>query len=106
MQVEKDNDVLNSFERLTSRKQEKGGEKTRNVKIALTVCGSINTCIIDNPETHEQYLNILKYCETVIVYRANPGEKASIVNFVKRKTNCIALAIGDGGNDVPINYHS
>ena len=32
--------------------------------------------------------------------RATPANKAEIVDFVKRETHNITLAIGDGANDV------
>lgn len=77
-------------------------DRNRNGKRALSVSGLVNSYIISKSELYDQYLRILQCCETVIIYRANPVEKSSIIKFVKEKTNCTTIAIGDGGNDVPM----
>ena len=40
------------------------------------------------------------HCESVVVCRASPKQKAEMVRIVKTRTGKITLAIGDGANDV------
>ena len=55
----------------------------------------------DNPFTHEEIARLLLGAASVVVYRASPGQKAEVVNFMKRHTGGkVTLAIGDGANDV------
>lgn len=46
------------------------------------------------------FLEIAMACCTVICCRATPKNKALVVDFIKRYTGSITLAIGDGANDV------
>jgi magnesium-transporting ATPase (P-type) len=40
-------------------------------------------------------------CESAIVYRSSPAQKADVVDFMKSRTNnAVTAAIGDGANDV------
>lgn len=39
-------------------------------------------------------------CEAVVVCRATPLQKALVVRMIKRGTNALTLAVGDGANDV------
>lgn len=52
------------------------------------------------PEVIEHFLDLSQYCSSVLVCRATPLQKASVVNNVKEKMNVMTLAIGDGANDV------
>lgn len=45
-------------------------------------------------------MNIALNCRSVICCRVSPMQKAEIVEQVKRMTNQVTLAIGDGANDV------
>ena len=51
-------------------------------------------------ECENDFLDIATACRSVICCRATPKNKAQIVEFVKRKTKEVTLAIGDGANDV------
>lgn len=51
-------------------------------------------------ECENDFLDIATACKSVICCRATPKNKAQIVDFVKRKTKEVTLAIGDGANDV------
>ena len=51
-------------------------------------------------ECENDFLDIATSCKSVICCRATPKNKAQIVDFVKRKTKDVTLAIGDGANDV------
>jgi P-type E1-E2 ATPase len=48
---------------------------------------------------------IFSKCESVIVYRCSPSQKAKIVSFVRKHvssglSSLVTMAIGDGANDV------
>merc|ERR1712166_293666 len=50
---------------------------------------------------HEEISKLLLGCESAIVYRSSPGQKADVVNFMKAHTEGrVTAAIGDGANDV------
>ena len=67
---------------------------------ALAIEGAVNSKIIQNNNLHEIYLKILTFCESIILFRANPTEKADLIKFIRNKTDIGTLAIGDGGNDI------
>ena len=51
-------------------------------------------------DCNKEFLKLATSCRTVICCRATPKNKAEIVEFVKKNTGAITLAIGDGANDV------
>jgi len=51
-------------------------------------------------EFQDDFLFLATACRTVICCRATPKNKAQLVEFIKRKTKAVTLAIGDGANDV------
>jgi phospholipid-translocating P-type ATPase (flippase) len=54
-------------------------------------------------EDHEdQFLQLSLKCQSVICCRMTPKQKADIVIIMRKKTGKLALAIGDGANDVPM----
>ncbi|XP_049849010.1 probable phospholipid-transporting ATPase IA [Schistocerca gregaria] len=48
----------------------------------------------------EEFSKVIENCETVVVCRATPLQKAMVVRMIKRRTKCFTLSIGDGANDV------
>eukprot|EP01061_Rhynchopus_euleeides_P023404 TRINITY_DN380_c0_g1_i2.p1 TRINITY_DN380_c0_g1~~TRINITY_DN380_c0_g1_i2.p1 ORF type:complete len:1306 (+),score=512.63 TRINITY_DN380_c0_g1_i2:726-4643(+) len=46
------------------------------------------------------FLSIAEHCGVVICCRVTPGQKAQVVQLVKRNLDQVTLAIGDGANDV------
>lgn len=52
------------------------------------------------PDFRDDFLKLAMTCCTVICCRATPKNKALVVDFVKRNTGAVTLAIGDGANDV------
>jgi phospholipid-transporting ATPase len=46
------------------------------------------------------FLRLSTNSQSVIICRATPANKAEMVEFIKKQTKCITLAIGDGANDV------
>ncbi|SCU90974.1 LADA_0F07382g1_1 [Lachancea dasiensis] len=51
-------------------------------------------------DLEDYFLALGKICKAVICCRVSPLQKALVVKMVKRKTNSLLLAIGDGANDV------
>lgn len=45
---------------------------------------------------HQTRIQLIKICH----YRVSPKQKAEVVELVKKATDAITLAIGDGANDV------
>ena len=57
----------------------------------------------DDDQTQKIFLEIAKEAETVICCRVSPLQKSQVVKMMKNYDNKgITLAIGDGGNDVPM----
>ncbi|CAF1163949.1 unnamed protein product, partial [Rotaria sordida] len=48
----------------------------------------------------QDFLDVAMSCKTVICCRVSPKQKAEVVELVKKSTEAITLAIGDGANDV------
>ena len=59
--------------------------------------------ISEDEEMQKIFLDIAKDAEAVICCRVSPLQKSQVVKMMKNfDTNSITLAIGDGGNDVPM----
>jgi magnesium-transporting ATPase (P-type) len=74
--------------------------RDRGRKCCTVIDGAALGCILENRERSLKYLAIMKDCESVICCRVTPKQKAQVVRLVKRNLGKIALAIGDGANDV------
>jgi magnesium-transporting ATPase (P-type) len=59
---------------------------------------SISHCLDD--DLKDLFRNIVKNYKSVVCCRCSPKQKAEMVGFVKKKSNEVTLAIGDGGNDI------
>ena len=59
------------------------------------------TFLTKNPQSLKHFINVAKTCNSVILSRASPSQKADIVRMIKNDdpTN-ITLSVGDGANDV------
>jgi len=69
-------------------------------KFSLMIEGSaITTCMTDG-EAADLFWDLIQRSRSLICCRASPSQKSKVVEFVKKKTDSITLAIGDGGNDV------
>lgn len=78
-------------------------DKTNYESYQVKVSGVTIAIILDpiNKFIHEEIAALLLGCESAIVYRSSPGQKADVVNFMKAHTNSrVTAAIGDGANDV------
>lgn len=74
--------------------------RDRKKKCCTIIDGISLGAILENRERSLKYLAIMKDCESVICCRVTPQQKAQVVRLVKRNLGKIALAIGDGANDV------
>lgn len=68
---------------------------------ALVVDGKTLTYILDRRSNlTKPFLELTKYCNSVLCCRSTPLQKAYIVKVVKEELKMRTLAIGDGANDV------
>ncbi|XP_039446405.1 phospholipid-transporting ATPase VD isoform X3 [Culex pipiens pallens] len=68
---------------------------------ALVVDGKTLTFILDlRSNLTKPFLQLTKYCSSVLCCRATPLQKAFLVKVVKEELRMSTLAIGDGANDV------
>ena len=59
--------------------------------------------IIDESDEEKLFMIIAKDASSVICCRVSPSQKSKVVLMMKRfYPNAVTLAIGDGGNDVPM----
>lgn len=71
---------------------------------ALVVDGKTLTFILD-PKSNltPPFLELTRYCSSVLCCRSTPLQKAFLVKVVKEELKMSSLAIGDGANDVSIS---
>ncbi|KAF5892374.1 phospholipid-transporting ATPase IC-like, partial [Clarias magur] len=56
--------------------------------------------LIKTPELGSRFVKLCNLCQSVLCCRVTPGQKAEIVELVKKFASSITMAIGDGANDV------
>ncbi|XP_053369537.1 phospholipid-transporting ATPase IC, partial [Clarias gariepinus] len=56
--------------------------------------------LIKTPELGSRFVKLCNQCQSVLCCRVTPGQKAEIVELVKKFASSITMAIGDGANDV------
>lgn len=100
-------DFLSTFE--TLQKNLEKIEAVQNTQdAALVIEGAAIEFILNTPKGLSNYSNDLlniflklsNLCKTVICCRVTPGQKKDVVRLIKNYKKCVALAIGDGANDV------
>ena len=73
--------------------------RKNNKKIGLIIEGDALSIAIDKEK--ENFYKVCKVSSGVVCCRANPKQKAKVVNFIRKKNpKAKTLAIGDGGNDI------
>ncbi|XP_061540178.1 phospholipid-transporting ATPase IC [Phycodurus eques] len=70
------------------------------VQTAVVLTGPELTEFDQRPEWGAKFMNLAQQCHTVLCCRVTPGQKADVVNLVRKHTSSITLSIGDGANDV------
>lgn len=67
----------------------------------VVIDGQTLTIVSANPELkHTFFSTIISQIDSVIVCRASPAQKASIVTAIRARLPGLTLAIGDGANDI------
>ncbi|KAL8265857.1 hypothetical protein R6Q59_003201 [Mikania micrantha] len=84
---------------LVSDDQGAGGFDGNTSSVALIIDGSSLVYILDT-ELEEQLFQLASNCAVVLCCRVAPLQKAGIVALIKKRTDDMTLAIGDGANDV------
>ena len=69
-------------------------------KYTIIIEGSAIDSIINDEKSSELLYELIKDSCSLICCRSSPSQKSKIVEFIKKKSNELTLAIGDGGNDV------
>ena len=69
-------------------------------KYTLIIEGSAIDKCIEDEKISELFYELIKDSRSLICCRASPSQKSKVVNFIKKKSDELTLAIGDGGNDV------
>ncbi|KAI1167974.1 hypothetical protein F5B18DRAFT_341028 [Nemania serpens] len=67
--------------------------------LALVIDGKSLTYALE-PDLEKQFFDLAVMCKAVICCRVSPLQKALVVKLVKKFSDQILLAIGDGANDV------
>ncbi|KAI4899997.1 hypothetical protein NFI96_014505, partial [Prochilodus magdalenae] len=61
---------------------------------------SLQADLIKTPEMGARFVSLSNQCQSVLCCRVTPGQKAEVVELVKKNSTSITMAIGDGANDV------
>ncbi|KAK9074962.1 hypothetical protein SSX86_003281 [Deinandra increscens subsp. villosa] len=92
--------LVSSGNFLVSDDQDAGGSDCNtSPPVALIIDGSSLVYILDT-ELEEQLFQLASNCAVVLCCRVAPLQKAGIVALIKKRTDAMTLAIGDGANDV------
>ena len=81
-------------------------DKKEAGKYAMSVAGRSLPVIYKSPECSALIKRLFASCESVIVYRSSPSQKAETVTYIRKNlstkwfTTLTSMAIGDGANDV------
>jgi len=67
---------------------------------ALVIGGAALALVMAHNQ--ESFVRLCELCNVVVCARCAPVQKADVVTLVMKKLNKVSLAIGDGGNDVPM----
>ncbi len=72
-------------------------------RFGLVIDGMAMNSIMHNASFKKEFLDIVSEGQGIIISRASPSQKASVVQFIKQNiisSNESTLSIGDGSNDV------
>ncbi len=74
-----------------------------HLRQGLLITGTLVQEIVSNPQTRQEFVRFAKGCDAVVCCRTTAGQKAMVVRAIKNACpDEVTLAIGDGGNDVPM----
>ncbi|XP_020237466.1 phospholipid-transporting ATPase 1 isoform X2 [Cajanus cajan] len=94
-----DLDILNGSKSLSFPKWNLGKEEGTNAPLALIIDGNSLVYILEK-ELESELFDLATSCRVVLCCRVAPLQKAGIVDLIKKRTDDMTLAIGDGANDV------
>ena len=80
-------------------KDVKKKKKDEKKMLGIVVEGSALTELLKK-DFEKRFLKVALVCDSVIICRVTPKQKADVVRLIKKNTDKITLAIGDGANDV------
>lgn len=61
--------------------------------------------LLENQQ-QEMFLDLITKASTCICCRLTPKQKSQMVRVLRKKKDKVALAVGDGANDVPMFFES
>eukprot|EP01125_Pyxidicula_operculata_P017762 TRINITY_DN6263_c0_g1_i1.p1 TRINITY_DN6263_c0_g1~~TRINITY_DN6263_c0_g1_i1.p1 ORF type:complete len:1314 (-),score=299.46 TRINITY_DN6263_c0_g1_i1:221-4162(-) len=97
-QLEELEDLMIKYQK--NNKKDHHHHSSNEIPICLVIDGdSLVYALSDHPEL---FAEVAMKCSSVICCRANPLQKAQVVQLIKRSTNKSTLCIGDGANDAPM----
>ena len=79
---------------------QRADERAPAEEFALVVEGHSLQHVLHDDALADVFLPLAAQCRAVVCCRVSPLQKALVVELVKRRSNDILLAIGDGANDV------
>lgn len=56
--------------------------------------------LLNEAECGARFVSLANQCQSVLCCRVTPGQKAAVVQLVRKHTSSVTLSIGDGANDV------
>ncbi len=78
-------------------------QRHQQKKQGLLITGALLEKLLGNPRTRGLFIKFAKACNAVVCCRTTASQKAAVVRAMKDACpDEITLAIGDGGNDVPM----
>ncbi|KAL4658946.1 phospholipid-transporting ATPase IC-like [Arapaima gigas] len=80
-----------------SKRKDKGEEHSIST---LVITGPELAELEEQPGWDEHFMALSKLCQSVLCCRMTPGQKAGVVQLVRKHTSAVTMAIGDGANDV------
>ena len=89
------------FKKTNNQEEIKEEQQFNVMNLGILIEGdSISHCLDD--EMKILFWNIIKNSRSVVCCRCSPKQKSEVVTFVKNQSKEVTLAIGDGGNDIPM----
>ena len=69
-------------------------------KYTIIIEGSAIDACMEEGKAGKLFFDLIKDSRSLICCRSSPSQKSKVVEFIKKNSDSLTLAIGDGGNDV------
>jgi P-type E1-E2 ATPase len=89
-----------SWEELAPQVEAALGKQREAAGKALVIGGGALATVMEHDEA--AFVKLCAECNVVVCARCAPAQKAEVVTLVMKRLNKVSLAVGDGGNDVPM----